>query len=68
MSDGEPKLTVYRILRRKQIHFRLAIHSPYGLHHLKVKYPFPEPQPCLNTMSGPKFWYPGMRLSQSGFP
>ncbi len=43
-SQKEPERTVQCLTSRKQIHLSLAQNSPYLL-HLRVKHPFPVPQP-----------------------
>ncbi|XDV50967.1 hypothetical protein PO909_019931 [Leuciscus waleckii] len=45
MSEGEPKWTVGRPSRRKQLHFHWSKPLPYQLHHLWMESPFPGPQP-----------------------
>lgn len=45
ICEGEPKWTVRRLSRRKQIHLCLPEHPPYFLHHLRVETPLPGSQP-----------------------
>jgi len=45
VHEGEPKWTVHCILRRKRSTSAWPKYLPYIIQHLRVKFPFPGPQP-----------------------
>ncbi len=60
MREGEPEWTVRRLSRPKQIHLCLTKLPPYQLHHLGWNLHSLGLSPCLDRMSAPIFWTPGM--------